>query len=50
MVVVMSISGWLWGLLELTGSGMVVQLGSGSAVLFVLSNVHLVIGRVVFFV
>jgi hypothetical protein len=46
---VVSVSGWLWGLMELSGDGMMVWLGGGSVVLFILSDVHPVIGRVVSF-
>jgi hypothetical protein len=41
VVAVVSVSGWPWGLLELTGNGMMGRLGGGGAVLFILSDVRL---------
>jgi hypothetical protein len=47
--VVVLVSGRPWGLLELASGGLMAWLGGGSAVLFVLSDVRPVIGRVVIF-
>jgi hypothetical protein len=46
----LSVSGRLCGLLEHVGDGLVVRLGGGGAILFILSDVCPVVGRVVIFV
>jgi hypothetical protein len=44
VVVVVSVNRWSWGALELADGGLMVRLGGGNAVLFVLSDVRPVIG------